>query len=642
MRRSLLLLPYLICTLGAQSSASGTLVLTLTDPSGRPLAGVRVVITGGALTGERSMVSDAHGLVRFTLLPVGRMRVVASLPEHIATALMVNVEGSESLSRTLVLRPIASASAVVEVVATTSPVDRTTVQRPRKSVHRMNVRGGGAPAASFMLAPGIAHSIRTPSALPNTEAYAASSENPFKAARRDPLSTFGIDVDTAAYSNVRRFLNQGQLPPRAAVRLEELINHFPYPYPDPVGDRPFGVHTEVLTCPWAPAHRLLRVALQARRLRLDQLPPRNLVFLIDVSGSMGNENKLPLAQRGLARLCDSLRPEDRVAIVVYAGNSGLVLDSTPGSDQGRIREALERLSAGGSTHGAAGIEQAYQVARKAFITGGDNRVLLCTDGDFNVGVSDLGSLVRLIEGQRKSGVFLTCLGFGMGNLKDATLEQLADKGNGHYAYIDNLREMEKVFGIGGGGLVTVARDVKVQVEFNPARVQAYRLLGYENRLMEAEDFNDDAKDGGEMNAGHGVTALYELVPPGAPMDLPGVDPLKYQRPAQPSVDATDDLVTVKVRYKKPDGLFSRKLEWTVADRVLSLPQASPESRWATAVAAFGLVLRDSPHKGTATLDLAEQLAKGTPWKDDQGLRQEFLELLTQARDLSRSTPRSRP
>ncbi len=363
----------------------------------------------------------------------------------------------------------------------------------------------------------------------NTEAYRHIVENPFLDVTRAPLSTFSIDVDTAAYSNTRRFLNEGRLPPKDAVRIEELINYFAYDYPQPVGDAPFSVTTEVAQCPWNSAHRLVHVGLQGKRLSRAQLPPANLVFLLDVSGSMQEPNKLPLVKSALSLLAEQLTERDRVALVVYAGSSGLVLPATTGDRKGEILAAIERLEAGGSTNGGAGIQLAYKVAADNFIRDGINRVILATDGDFNVGVTNEGDLVRLIEAKRQSGVFLSVLGFGTGNVKDATMEQLADKGNGNYAYIDTAAEARKVLGQQlGGTLATIAKDVKLQLEFNPARAAAYRLIGYENRLLRDEDFNDDTKDAGEIGAGHTVTALYEVVPAGQEWSNPGVDPLKYQ------------------------------------------------------------------------------------------------------------------
>lgn len=346
----------------------------------------------------------------------------------------------------------------------------------------------------------------------NTEEYGRITENEFLAAVNNPLSTFSIDVDTASYSNVRRFINQGQLPPADAVRIEELINYFKYKYPEPDGDEPFSISAELAACPWEPAHKLVHIGLQGKRIPLANAPANNLVFLIDTSGSMDSPDKLPLLKSAFKLLTDQLREQDRVAIVVYAGSAGLVLPSTSGSDKKTILSAIDKLEAGGSTAGGAGIDLAYEVARTSFIPSANNRVILATDGDFNVGVSSDGDLLRLIEREREAGVFLTVLGFGAGNIKDSKMELLADKGNGNYAYVDTIHEARKMLVSGlGGTLNTIAKDVKVQVEFNPANVQAYRLIGYENRLMRAEEFNDDKKDAGELGAGHSVTALYEII-----------------------------------------------------------------------------------------------------------------------------------
>ncbi|MFN8012747.1 MAG: von Willebrand factor type A domain-containing protein [Holophagaceae bacterium] len=627
--RSLALVPCLLlagAALPAQTPATAVLSGTVVDAGGAPVAGATVRLASLALPSDRVVSTDARGAFRFSLLLAGSYTVQITKEGFASARTQVVLVAGQEFRSSFRLASEAAAACVVEVVASVATVDTTTVTASatfsqERSLNRVCLAPGAAGPG------GAPASVRQASAAPNTEAYHALQDNAFRSARRDPLSTFSIDVDTASASNVRRFVEQGQAPPADAVRIEELLNYFTYSYPEPEGKHPFSVATEVFDCPWRPGHRLVRVGLQGRRLRLDQLPPRNLVFLIDVSGSMMEDNKLPLVKRGLIRLCESLRPEDRVALVVYAGNSGLVLDSTPGSEKARVQEALARLEAGGSTHGSAGIRQAYDVARRNFQKGADNRVLLCTDGDFNVGTSDEGSLVRLIEEERRSGVFLTCLGFGMGNLKDATLEQLADKGNGNYAYIDSLKEMEKVFGAGGASLVTIAKDVKLQVEFNPARVQSYRLIGYENRLLAAEDFNDDAKDAGEMNAGHSVTALYEVVPPGADAEVPAVDPLKYQSDERRLARGSRDLLTVKVRYKKPDGFFSRRLEVPVRDEVRPLPEASADSRWAAAVAACGMVLRESPHKGSATLQLAQGLGAAALGEDPGGLRGDWLRLM---------------
>ena len=462
----------------------------------------------------------------------------------------------------------------------------------------------------------------------NTESYARLDDNPFLEARQNPLSTFSIDVDTASYANVRRLLASGTRPPKDAVRIEELVNYFPFRYPGPTGDAPFAVHAEVLACPWSPTHRLLKLGLKGRELETHTRPAANLVFLLDVSGSMGDPRKLPLLKKALQLLVAQLREDDRVAIVVYAGASGLVLPSTPGSERSRILASLEELTAGGSTNGAAGIQLAYRTAEENFRKDGINRVILATDGDFNVGTSSEGELTRLIEEKAKSGVALTVLGFGMGNYKDSMLEKLADRGNGNYAYVDTLQEAKKVLvEQASGTLVTIAKDVKLQLEFNPARVQAYRLIGYENRLLRSEDFNDDLKDAGELGAGHTVTALYEVVPVGERVDLPLVDPLKYQRPSTPA-GGGDELLTVKLRYKHPVGESSRLLSFVVPD---ALTPASPDARFAAAVAEFGMLLRDSPHKGRASWDEVLELAGASA--GDDPYRREFLALVKQAQAL---------
>ena len=476
----------------------------------------------------------------------------------------------------------------------------------------------------------------------NTETYDRIHENPFLAAAKAPLSTFSIDVDTASYSNVRRFLNQGQLPPRGAVRIEELINYFTYTYPQPTQAAPFSTTAEVSACPWNPAHRLVHIGLQGRRIAPKQMPPRNLVFLLDVSGSMSSPNKLPLLKAALKLLVNQLTEQDRVAMVVYAGSSGLVLPSTSGDQKQKILAALGRLQSGGSTNGGAGIQLAYKVARDNFRKGGINRVILATDGDFNVGNTSQSGLVRLIEKERNSGVFLTVLGFGMGNYKDSTMEKLADKGNGNYAYIDTINEARKVLvHEAGATLVTIAKDVKIQVEFNPARVSAYRLIGYENRMLRARDFNDDKKDAGEIGAGHTVTALYEVVPVGVKAPQAGtVDPLKYQKPALSAAAASGELLTLKLRYKEPAGSTSKLLSTVINDNQKDQAAASQSLRFSSAVAAFGMLLRGSAHKGQASFAMVKKLAGQSLGKDKHGYRAEFLKLVDRAATLADKHPRA--
>jgi Ca-activated chloride channel family protein len=471
----------------------------------------------------------------------------------------------------------------------------------------------------------------------NTESYDRIDDNPFLAARDNPVSTFSIDVDTASYANVRRFLDDHHLPPLDAVRIEELLNYFHYADPAPDSGEPVAARTEVGPCPWAPEHRLLRIGLRARSLPPGEPPPRNLVFLVDVSGSMDVWNKLPLVKRSLALLAEQLGPRDRISLVVYAGNAGVVLAPTPGNEHEAILSALGRLEAGGSTNGGEGIELAYTLAERAFVPGGVNRVILATDGDFNVGVSSQGALTRLIEDRREHGVFLTVLGFGMGNLKDSTMEKLADRGNGNYAYIDSFAEARKVLVEDvAGTLITVAKDVKVQIEMNPAEVRRYRLLGYENRLLRREQFDDDRADAGEMGAGQTVTALYEIEP--AQGNAGEAALLRYQGAAATTPAAAGGEVgTLKVRYKEPDGSASRLLSWPVRDGGLALSATSGDFRFSAAVAAFGLALRASPHRGSATAAMARELAASALDGRDAGdaHKQEFLTLAAKAQAVAR-------
>ena len=470
----------------------------------------------------------------------------------------------------------------------------------------------------------------------NTEAYDRISDNPFLDVVQNPLSTFSIDVDSASYSNVRRFIDDGTLPPKDAVRIEELVNYFDYDYKGPQNDKPFAANFELTEAPWKPEHRLLRIGLKAREVKPDKRPPSNLVFLLDISGSMADENKLPLVKESMGLLVDKLTESDRVAIVVYASDTSLLLPSTSGDQKEKLRHAIDRLHAGGSTNGASGIQLAYQTAKENFIKGGTNRIILATDGDFNVGITNRGDLTRLIEEMAKSGIYLSALGFGMGNYKDATLELLASKGHGNYAYIDTLNEAKKVLVEQiNSTLIAIAKDVKIQVEFNPRRVSAYRLIGYEDRLMAKEDFNDDTKDAGVIGAGHAVTALYELVPVGVSESKPGVDPLKYQKPPQPSSSAdSNEVVTVKIRSKEPEKDKSVLSEFTVKESKEKFGEASQDFKFAAAVAAFGMVLRDSPHKGSANLERALEWAKEGKGADRYGYRQEFIRLIHRAISIS--------
>lgn len=468
----------------------------------------------------------------------------------------------------------------------------------------------------------------------NTESYDQTYENGYLSPVNTPLSTFSIDVDTASYSNIRRYLNQGQLPPTDAVRIEELINYFSYNYPEPMWGQPFSITTEVAPCPWNPSHQLAMIGLKGKRLSGISMPASNLVFLIDVSGSMNQLNKLPLLQDAFRMLAHELEGKDKVSIVVYAGAAGLVLDATPGNYKEQILNAVARLQAGGSTAGGDGIRLAYQVARNNFIPKGNNRVILATDGDFNVGISSDDELVRMIESYRDQGIFLTVLGFGEGNLKDSKMEKLADHGNGNYFYIDNQQEARKVLvNELGSTLFTIAKDVKIQVEFNPATVREYRLIGYENRALAKEDFNNDAKDAGELGAGHTVTALYEMIPEQGMVPEYGVDRLVYQKPPQIIRGNTSDIMTVKLRYKEPHGSISQLIKKTVARRDVHSMIQSDNLRFASAVAEFGLLLRNSPFRGQASFEhVLNQVRSSKP--DAFGYRQEFTGLVERARALS--------
>ena len=473
----------------------------------------------------------------------------------------------------------------------------------------------------------------------NTEEYDRIQENGFKSVADTPLSTFSIDVDPASYSNMRRFINRGELPPADAIRTEELVNYFSYDYPKPTGNDPVKITVEAGTCTWNTAHRLVRIGLKAKEIPTEQLPASNLVFLIDVSGSMWGANRLDLVKSSLKLLVNNLRNKDKVAIVTYAGSAGVKLEATSGGDKQKIREAIDELTAGGSTAGGAGIHLAYQIAKKDFISDGNNRIILCSDGDFNVGVSSAEGLEQLIEKERKSGVHLTVLGYGMGNYKDKKIQVLAEKGNGNHAYIDNLQEANRVLvGEFGATLHTVAKDVKLQVEFNPSQVQAYRLIGYESRLLKDEDFNNDAKDAGDMGAGHTVTAFYEVIPAGVKNEYVGkVDDLKYQKKEKMTLKPTgsDELLTVKLCYKAPDKDVSRKMELPFVDN--KGDSVSSDFRFASAVAMFGQLLRDSDFKGTADYDKVIKLAKQGLNNDERGYRREFIRLVEAAKGLEKTS-----
>ena len=461
----------------------------------------------------------------------------------------------------------------------------------------------------------------------NTEEYDAINENIFHDALRNPLSTFSIDVDAASYSNMRRFINNGQRPPKDAVRIEEMVNYFNYDYQQPKGEDPFSIYTEIATAPWNAKHKLVHIGLQGKEIPTDNLPPSNLVFLVDVSGSMSDFNKLPLLISSFKLLVEQLREQDRVAIAVYAGAAGLVLPSTSGANKEKIIDALDQLQAGGSTAGGAGIKLAYAVAKDNFKVGGNNRVILATDGDFNIGESSDAAMERLIEEKRNDGIFLTVLGFGMGNYKDSKMEKIADKGNGNYAYIDNILEAQKVLvNEFGGTLFTIAKDVKLQIEFNPSKVKAYRLIGYENRMLKSEDFNNDKKDAGELGSGHTVTAMYEIIPVGVDSEFYKIDELKYQSTKiEKSAEKSDELMTVKFRYKKPDEDVSKLIVHALKDTETS--NTSENFRWSASVAAFGMLLRESEYVKDYSFGDVLSMAQDSKGEDKEGYRSEFINLV---------------
>lgn len=470
----------------------------------------------------------------------------------------------------------------------------------------------------------------------NTESYNYIDENIFLDTIRNPLSTFSIDVDTASYSIVRRFINNGQLPPKDAVRIEELINYFTYDYPQPNTKEPFSINLEVSDCPWNKGNKLIHIGLQGKNADFKDTPPGNLVFLIDTSGSMNEPNKLPLLQSAFKLLVKQLKPVDNISIVTYAGSAGLVLGSTSGAEKEKIIKAIDNLEAGGSTAGGEGIELAYKIANENFLQNGNNRVILATDGDFNVGVSSDGELIRLIEKKRMKNIFLSVLGFGSGNYKDSKMEQLADKGNGNYSYIDNIREAQKVFIKQiTGNLVTIAKDVKLQIEFNPSKVKEYRLIGYENRVLRNEDFNNDKKDAGELGAGHTVTALYEIVPANQNIESSKIDSLKYQETKIKDESLkNNEIVTIKFRYKEPKSSISKIIVKTLEDRNTDFNNTSNNFKFSVAVAGFGLLLRESELKGNLKYDDVIELANNSKGEDNEGYREEFINMVKISKDLS--------
>jgi Ca-activated chloride channel family protein len=571
---------------------------------GAALPGVNVLLKGT----KKGTVTDQYG------------KYILKVPSTGGT-LVFSFIGYSSKEIRIKTQDIINVAMTVDVQTLSEVVQETPRMEERK--HRPTGAVQRDASYSYKMAP-------APAMQPNTEEYEGIEENIFHGAIKKPLSTFSIDVDAASYSNLRRFINNGEKPPKDAVRIEEMINYFDYDYRQPQNNDPFYVYTEMSDAPWNPDHKLVHIGLQGKRISVENLPASNLVFLIDVSGSMNQANKLPLVKKSFQMLVDQLRAQDHVAIVVYAGAAGTVLEPTRGDDKRKILAAIDKLEAGGSTAGGAGLDLAYALAKEHFKTNGNNRVILATDGDFNVGESSNEAMEDLIEEKRKDGIFLTVLGYGMGNYKDSKMEILADKGNGNYAYIDNLTEARKVLvSEFGGTLFTIAKDVKLQVEFNPAYVQAYRLVGYENRKLNDEDFNNDRKDAGDLGSGHTVTALYEVIPVGTKSTFYSVDDLKYQ--AEKSVTTqnnnSQEWLTLKLRYKKPDENTSKLMLHTLVDKNTKLTHTSNDFRWAASVAAFGMLLRDSPYIGDWSYAQVTQLAEGSRGDDRQGYRSEFINLL---------------
>jgi Ca-activated chloride channel homolog len=584
----------------------------VTDSSGTAIPGVMVMVKGTA----KSTFTDASGNYKVTVEDADKVLVFSfigykTVEEKIGTRNLINVTMNEEVVAMDELKVVAYG-----------------VKRDKAAEYAMA-------APSSRASYGGNQTFQRYNNNFNTEGYAAVNENGYKDVRHNPLSTFSIDVDNASYSNIRRFVNMGQMPPADAVRIEEMINYFKYDYPEPDGEHPFSVYTEMAACPWNNRHYLLHVGLRGKSIDKTSLPPSNLVFLLDVSGSMDDPNKLPLLKSAFSMLVNELRSQDRVAIVVYAGAAGLVLESTPGNRKEVIMRAIENLHAGGSTAGGAGLKLAYAEAERNFVKGGNNRIILATDGDFNVGESSNGGMERLVEENREKGVFITVLGFGMGNYKDDKMEIIADKGNGNYAYIDNLQEARRVLVREfGGTLFTIAKDVKFQIEFNPAKIESYRLIGYENRLLNDEDFNDDKKDAGEMGSGHNVTALYELVPTGSDENRPRIDPLKYQASGVVEDRASgNEYLTIKLRYKQPDGITSRLLEKPVKGGVKEIMYSSENLRFAAAVTEFGMLLRNSEFRGNTSWDSAIKLAASSRGEDEEGYRAELIRLIKTVSDM---------
>ncbi len=607
MKSLISLIAAMLLTVCMSGAAAITVNGTVSDNTGAPIPGVSVLIKG-TKTGAITNVD-------------GRYTINVSSDDDILVFAYVGMKSREEK---------VGGRRIINVVLENDEAKLEECVVVGYGSSKMSFRSGKSREAKAY-APVAAYDVEF-----NTEGYSSINENGYKSVLQDPLSTFSIDVDKASYSNVRRFINMGQMPPADAVRIEEMVNYFNYDYPEADGRYPFSVYTETSVCPWNRSHNLLHIGLRGKSIDKSELPPSNIVFLIDVSGSMDSPNKLPLLKSAFGLLVGELRPQDRVAIVVYAGAAGMVLESTPGNKKEKIMHSIDNLQAGGSTAGGAGLLLAYKIAEENYIKGGNNRIILATDGDFNVGVSSNGGMERLVEEKREKGVFITVLGFGMGNYKDDKMEIIADKGNGNYAYIDNLQEARKVLVQEfGGTLFTIAKDVKFQLEFNPAYVKAYRLVGYENRLLNNEDFNDDTKDAGEMGSGHTVTALYEIIPADSDESVSSVDPLKYQTARESAMKRhNNEMLTIKLRYKEPDGATSTLYEKAVGTEIRSLDDTSERFRFSAAVAGFGMLLRNSQYKGDISYRDVIAMASEGKGDDEDGYRSEFIRLVKIVKDMN--------
>lgn len=621
MKTTLSLIAILIISgLSLGFSEPGIITGTVKDSKGIPLSGVSVSTDNP----KKTVLTDMNGYYSIRV-NANTGRVIFSLQGYITISKKIK---NRNVIDVKMRKEVKSPAEIAEQEQTLS--DRSGIIRPGvPAVHKKA-------EAAYMIAGRVSNNL--PGRYNynfNTEGYSTIHENGFRSVMNNPLSTFSIDVDRASYSNIRRFINHGQKPPVDAVRIEEMINYFNYDYHEPVNEHPFAVYTEVSECPWQEGHYLMHVGLKGKSIEKDKLPPSNLVFLLDVSGSMNSPNKLPLLKSAFRMLVNELRESDRVSIVVYAGAAGVVLEPTPGDKKKDILQAVDRLSAGGSTAGGQGLKLAYKLAFENFIEEGNNRIILATDGDFNVGVSSNAEMERLIEKKRDEGVYITVLGFGMGNYKDDKMEIIADKGNDNYSYIDNIQEARKTLvNEFGSTMFTIAKDVKFQIEFNPARIKSYRLIGYENRLLNDEDFNDDTKDAGEIGAGHSVTALYELIPADSKKEPVSIDPLKYQEERE-KVDGplSRELLTIKLRYKKPGSNSSDLMEIAVRQKVKKFAGSSQDLRFSAAVAEFGMLLRSSEHKGTSSFDSVISIARNSKGNDAEGYRGEFIRLVKTAKEL---------